>query len=299
MNPNRSSFARGPCSGAEDDSEVVRVLDAYLSGIEAGQPADPDKLLADHPALAGPVAGLPESHEPGRAAGGGCRRPSRGRARRTHQPTARLRPGSSLLSTLDLGPGPPPQIHLHELPDEREPLVMPRSAEMPDRRWRGAGPLPASGRDRPGRHGRDPQGSRRRPGARAGDQGAARVAPGRSRGRAPIRRGGADRRPVAAPGDRAGLRAGHVPRPAPVFRHEAGQGPDPGGALGRAQGRPRRGSPPCWTAGSVPAQTDRGTHDPALPDRGSPSVAAMRTCPGSCRSSSRSARRWPMPTPAA
>ena len=31
----------------------MRILDGYLSGIEAGRPADPDKLLADHPALAG------------------------------------------------------------------------------------------------------------------------------------------------------------------------------------------------------------------------------------------------------
>ena len=49
-----------------------------------------------------------------------------------HRPTARVPgPCSSLLSTLDLGPGPPPQIHLHDLLDDREPLVMPRSAEMP------------------------------------------------------------------------------------------------------------------------------------------------------------------------
>ena len=48
-NPHRSSSLAGRSSGAADDSEVVRVLDAYLSGIEAGQPADPEKLLAEHP----------------------------------------------------------------------------------------------------------------------------------------------------------------------------------------------------------------------------------------------------------
>ena len=48
-------------------------------------------------------------------------------------------PGASLLSTLDLGPGPPPQIQLHELLDESEPLVRPRSAEMPDQNGSGVG----------------------------------------------------------------------------------------------------------------------------------------------------------------
>ena len=52
MNTNRSLPPNGTSRGSEEDSEVVRILDAYLSGIEAGQPADPDKLLADHPALA-------------------------------------------------------------------------------------------------------------------------------------------------------------------------------------------------------------------------------------------------------
>jgi serine/threonine protein kinase/tetratricopeptide (TPR) repeat protein len=35
-----------------DDAEVARVLDLYLAGIEAGRPADPERLLAEHPAIA-------------------------------------------------------------------------------------------------------------------------------------------------------------------------------------------------------------------------------------------------------
>ncbi len=115
MNPNPSSSRAGLSVGAEDDSEVVRVLDAYLSAIEAGAPADPDKLLADHPALAGPLRGYLEvMNLAGRLAEGSPASDSR------------------LLKTLDLGAGPLPHIQLHELIDEREPLVMPRSAEMPD-----------------------------------------------------------------------------------------------------------------------------------------------------------------------
>ena len=65
------------------------------------------------------------------------------------------------------------------------------------------------------------------------------------------------------PGHRAGLRAGHVRRPAAVLHDEAGQGPD--------ARRPAR----------------RATGPTARPDR------------GSWGSSSRSARRWPTPTPEA
>ena len=158
-NPNRSSLLAGRVFGAEDDSEVVRVLDAYLSGIEAGQPADPEKLLADHPALAGPLrAYLKVMNLAGQLAEGS----SSGLEVVPADPStdgSTTPPGSSLLSTLDLGPGPPPYIHLHELFDDREPLVMPRSTEMPAGRWRGTGSLPASRRNRPRRYGSDSPGS--------------------------------------------------------------------------------------------------------------------------------------------
>ena len=88
----------------------MRVLDAYLSGIEAGRPADPEKLLADHPALAGQLrAYLKVMHLAGRLAedrrlaGAVPIDPSTDRS---------MPVGASLLSTLDFGPGPPPQIHL-------------------------------------------------------------------------------------------------------------------------------------------------------------------------------------------
>jgi len=131
MNPNRSSPPDGLRPGAEDDSEVMRILDAYLSAIEAGEPADPDKLLADHPALAGPLrAYLEVMHVAGRLAEGSHVRPKVTPADPSSDDLTSP-PGSSLLTTLDFGPGPPPHIHLLELLDEREPLVMPRSAEMP------------------------------------------------------------------------------------------------------------------------------------------------------------------------
>ncbi len=43
------------------------------------------------------------------------------------------------MRTFDLGPGPPPQIQLRELLDDREPLVKTRSPEMPDRDGAGLG----------------------------------------------------------------------------------------------------------------------------------------------------------------
>ena len=47
--------------------------------------------------------------------------------------------GSSQMSTFDFGPGPPPHIQLRELLDDREPMVMPQSAEMPDQDGNGLG----------------------------------------------------------------------------------------------------------------------------------------------------------------
>ena len=72
----------------------------------------------------------------------------------------------------------------------------------------------------------------------------------------------ADRRPAPAPGGRPGLRAGEPRRSPALHRHETDPGPDPRRAARRARaGRPT-------------------------------------TCRGSWGSSNRSARRWPMRTPA-
>lgn len=38
---------------ALDESEVARVFDAYLADVEAGRAVDPDRLIADHPKIAG------------------------------------------------------------------------------------------------------------------------------------------------------------------------------------------------------------------------------------------------------
>ena len=40
-------------SDAAEDAELGRVLEAYLADLEAGRPADREKLLAEHPAIAG------------------------------------------------------------------------------------------------------------------------------------------------------------------------------------------------------------------------------------------------------
>ncbi len=119
MNTNRSSLTNGLTPGTEDDSEVVRILDGYLSGIEAGGRADPEKLLADHPALASPLRAYLEMMQlAGRVA---------------EDPDARRELAvSSLLTTLNFGSDSRPHVHLLELSDEHEPLVTPRSAEMPD-----------------------------------------------------------------------------------------------------------------------------------------------------------------------
>ena len=142
-----------------------------------------------------------------------------------------------------------------------EPVLRPGSRRRSRAPGRPRGRAPAPRRDRPRRHGGRAQGPRRRPGPRPGRQGPAGAAPRQPRAGPPVRRGGADRRPAAAPRDRAGLRAGRLRRPPALLHHEAGQGPHPGRAA----------------AATAPGRAT--------------------TCRGSWRSSSRSARRWPTPTP--
>ena len=45
----------GTQSGPAGESELARLLDAYLAEVEAGRPVDPERLLAEHPELAGPL----------------------------------------------------------------------------------------------------------------------------------------------------------------------------------------------------------------------------------------------------
>ena len=266
MNPHRSSLLGGPVRRARGRLRG-RPRSGRLPVRHRGRPAGrPRQAAGRSPGAGRSVAGLPGGHEPGGADGGGLRRPARGPGRwpvrRCRPPSQRRRVEPDACSAraavdLDFGPGPPPHIQLRELLDDREPLVDAAVGRDARSGWRRAGPVPAPGRDRPGRHGGDPQGSRRRPGQRAGDQGAARVAPGQSRGRAPVRRGGADRRPVAASRGRAGLRAGDFPRPAALFRHEAGQGADSGRLA------PRTDQPGAGPA-AVPVDLRAGLPDDGL-----------------------------------
>jgi eukaryotic-like serine/threonine-protein kinase len=52
MNRNDHPLADVAENATTADIEAVRVFDAYLAEIQAGRPADPDRLLAEHPALA-------------------------------------------------------------------------------------------------------------------------------------------------------------------------------------------------------------------------------------------------------
>ena len=64
------------------DGELARALEAYLSAVEAGRPVDPDRLAAEHPAIAERAAVLPGGPPAGRAGRGRSRRRGRGRGDR-------------------------------------------------------------------------------------------------------------------------------------------------------------------------------------------------------------------------
>ncbi len=153
MNPHRSSPLAGPPAGAEDDSEALRILDAYLSGIEAGRPADPDKLLADHPELADPLrayfkvmhlagrlaedsAAWPE-RRPGDRSRDGQAAPASQRREGPGEPPSAL--GSGRITTIDFGPGAPPRVRLREVLEDHEPAVATPPADVPDRDGPGSG----------------------------------------------------------------------------------------------------------------------------------------------------------------
>ena len=56
-------------ASTSEDAEVARVLEAYLAELEAGRPADPERLLAEHPAIAAQLrACLEVIHLAGRVA---------------------------------------------------------------------------------------------------------------------------------------------------------------------------------------------------------------------------------------
>jgi hypothetical protein len=118
-------------SEGEEDARVMRILDEYLSGIEAGRPADPSKLLAEHPELADKLRAYLQVMQMASRLGSdpGSSRSDRMAPSVTEGSSHPREPGS--LTTLDFGPGEPPHVLLRDLADEPEPLARPRSAEMP------------------------------------------------------------------------------------------------------------------------------------------------------------------------
>jgi serine/threonine protein kinase len=53
MSRDDGSVAADVDAGTPEDMEAVRIFDAYLAEVQAGRPADPDRLIAEHPGIAG------------------------------------------------------------------------------------------------------------------------------------------------------------------------------------------------------------------------------------------------------
>jgi len=133
MSPQAGPPVDGDNLEASLDAELGRVLEAYLADLQAGRPVDPDKLLAEHPALAEQLWSclavvhmadrVADASASASAAVSGCALPRRD--------TSVSSTSQSALTTLGLGADELPQVHLRDEPDEREPLVKPRSDTMP------------------------------------------------------------------------------------------------------------------------------------------------------------------------
>jgi serine/threonine-protein kinase len=113
------------------DAELGRILEAYLADLEAGRPVDPERLLAQHPALADQLRScLAVVNLADRVAGGSRSHaaPDRAASRLDTTASARVR---SALTTLGLGSNGGSRVYLREMPDEPEPMIRPRSDAMP------------------------------------------------------------------------------------------------------------------------------------------------------------------------
>jgi eukaryotic-like serine/threonine-protein kinase len=121
-------------AGSNDTSieaELGRVLESYLADLEAGRPADPERLIALHPAIAEQLRScLAVVQLADRVVDGSGVLPAGGRAG-AHGDTTAATTTRSGFSTLGFGDGSSASVRLRDLPDEREPLVNPRSDEIP------------------------------------------------------------------------------------------------------------------------------------------------------------------------
>ena len=114
-----------------EDAELGRALEVYLAEIEAGRPADPARLIAAHPKIAGQlraclqVMNLADRMVDASSSASGMRRPI------ARLDSTTMAAGHSGLTTL--GSRSFPNVQLRDLPDESEPLIQPRSTEMPMR----------------------------------------------------------------------------------------------------------------------------------------------------------------------
>src|SRR5262249_32278714 len=117
---------------ADDDAELGQALENYLADLEAGRPADREQLLAEHPAIARQLRA--------------CLQVMNLADRMVDSPNSDFQPRRlalraestmlrhhSTLATLSGSSGATPCIRLRDLPDEPEPVIKPRSLEMPAR----------------------------------------------------------------------------------------------------------------------------------------------------------------------
>ena len=258
------------------------ILGAYFVAVEEGRAPSREELLAQHPDLAAELADY------------------FGEQDRLDRMVAPLRPPGEPASTaldsltLDLATVPHVLLRDTEPVSDGDPLLQPLSPEMPalaDRPARlqlfgeiargGMGAI-LKGRD-----------------VDLGRELAVKVLLEAHQGNPEIVRRFVEEAQIGGqlqhPGDRPRLRARHLRRPPALFRHEAGQGADAGQPAGRAnpspagrrcpQGRMRVDVPPCEAA--------------LTPTHSRWERETVPTSPASCPSSSRSARRWPTPTPGA
>jgi hypothetical protein len=286
---------------ASIDAELARVLEAYLAGLEAGRPVDPERLIAEHPSLADQlrsclaVVNLADrvADRPGSTSAIDGTMPRSG--------TGTSPPGRSALTTLGLGGDGSSQVQLRDLPDDCEPVVNPRLDLMPALSEAGFGRYQLQGEIARGGMGAVLKG-------RDVDLGrdlAIKVLLEAHRGNAEVVRRFVEEAQIGGqlqyPGIVPVYELGAFPDRRPYFAMKLVKGRTLAALLGERQATVGAGSVRRSGTeegiGAVPAKRsdiDRGTEAPLQGDHVPPLI-----CRVSSPSSSKSARPWPTPTPAA
>jgi hypothetical protein len=130
-----SSEAHRPANGeageTSQEASLARVLESYLTGLEAGRPADPERLLAAHPELASPLRACLKVMHLAAGLDGSSAQPGGPVAANPANSWITAAPAPSALTALWPHDDPSSHLLLPELPEDHAPILQFGSGALP------------------------------------------------------------------------------------------------------------------------------------------------------------------------